>query len=184
MYDFLFQEGFWMQELISAAITGAITLIVAGIAYFAQTKKEHNNLSGEHKDLSKEHKDLSKEHGEILEIVKDDSKFFMLVSKVDAVKEVMLESKTKDEMRYENLTDKQKDIVNSVNYLQQIAGEIKYLQESNTKLLVENQILSSKNQELAAENQTLRSRVDHIAKRMSERNQNKETSNDMEHEME
>lgn len=199
MYDFLFQEGFWMKEIISAIINMIGVVVAAWLACHYAVKKGLDNIV-EIKEVQKEekekqgkegivqaverekqrseHSNLSKEHNQILNQLEESKKISL------SVKEVVLETKHKDEERYGNLTDKQKDIVNSINHLQQIAEEMKYLQESNTKLLVKNHMLESKNQELASENQTLRSRMEHITKRVSERNQNKETSNDMEHEME
>lgn len=199
MYDFLFQEGFWMKEIISAIINMIGVVVAAWLACHYAVKKGLDNIV-EIKEIQKEekekqgkegivqaverekerseHSNLSKEHNQILDQLEESKKISL------SVKEAVLETKHKDEERYGSLTDKQKDIVNSVNHLQQIAGEIKYLQESNTKLIAENQILISKNKELVSENQTLRSRVDDIAKRMYKRNQNQEISDDMEHEME
>lgn len=78
MLDFIYEEGFWMKEIIGAAITTAGTILVAVIAYqhklnkaisdIAEIKKheslskEHGSLSKEHGSLSKEHESLSKEH--------------------------------------------------------------------------------------------------------------------------
>ena len=90
MYDFLFQEEWWMETIIAAAITGVVTLVAAYIMYATKVEKklekiedsslrmEGQNssildkgesqtklLSGEHKDLSDEHKDLSNEHKDL-----------------------------------------------------------------------------------------------------------------------
>ena len=90
MYDFLFQEEWWMETIIAAAITGVVTLVAAYLMYATKVEKklekiedsslrmEGQNssildkgesqtklLSGEHKDLSDEHKDLSNEHKDL-----------------------------------------------------------------------------------------------------------------------
>ena len=90
MYDFLFQEEWWMETIIAAAITGVVTLVAAYLMYATKVEKklekiEDSNLkmegqnssildkgesqtkllSGEHKDLSDEHKDLSNEHKDL-----------------------------------------------------------------------------------------------------------------------
>ena len=86
MYDFLFQEEWWMETIIAAAITGVVTLVAAYIMYATKVEKklekiedsslrmEGQNssildkgesqtklLSGEHRDLSKEQSDIKSE---------------------------------------------------------------------------------------------------------------------------
>lgn len=86
----MFTETFWMETLMSAAITAGATIIgslISGvIGYFVaiskakriieelpgtlsekcgNLSKEHSGLSKEHDNLSKEHKELFKEHQEM-----------------------------------------------------------------------------------------------------------------------
>lgn len=86
MYEFLLQEEWWMDTIVSALISAGATLLIAYLAYADKVKnigkdvehvkeilnahsnmfeKEHNKRSGEHKDLAGEHKELSGEHREL-----------------------------------------------------------------------------------------------------------------------
>jgi ubiquinone biosynthesis protein UbiJ len=67
-----------------------------------ELSKEHNGLSKEHGELSKE---LSKEHRVNTEEVE---------RKVDKIIEDITEEKANQRMRYENLIEKQKDIVSKL----------------------------------------------------------------------
>ena len=145
MFAFLLSEGFWMEAIISSLITGVVTIIGAIIVYQVkitkihdQTKglsKEHLNLSGEHTDLSREHSDLSTEHHDLASksdaILKDTAE---ISQNVTGIEKRLIEEHTKQEFRYQNLTDKQKDIMASVENIQAIAGEMARLQNENMLL--------------------------------------------------
>ena len=72
MYDFLFQEEWWMETIIAAAITGAVTLVAAYLMYATKVEKKlekiedsNSRMEGQTKLLSGEHRDLFKEHSDI-----------------------------------------------------------------------------------------------------------------------
>ena len=72
MYDFLFQEEWWMETIIAAAITGVVTLVAAYLMYATKVEKKlekiedsNSRMEGQTKLLSGEHRDLSKEHSDI-----------------------------------------------------------------------------------------------------------------------
>ena len=44
MYDFLFQEEWWMETIIAAAITGAVTLVAAYLMYATKVEKNWKRL--------------------------------------------------------------------------------------------------------------------------------------------
>jgi len=166
MFDFLYQEEFWMETIVAAVITGAITLIGIMVTYNYKAKqfwdkidtiakheglsKEHIDLGKEHTDLSKEHKELSKEHRQINDTVSE--KVSGLSASINenkeitrSVKEMLVEDKTKSECQYSNLTEKQKAIIDSISKLENFAEELKTLQQEKTVLLNQNQNLKSEN---------------------------------------
>ena len=72
MYDFVFQEEWWMETIIAAAITGVVTLVAAYLMYATKVEKKlekiedsNSRMEGQTKLLSGEHRDLSKEHSDI-----------------------------------------------------------------------------------------------------------------------
>ena len=72
MYDFLFQEEWWMETIIAAAITGVVTLVAAYLMYATKVEKKlekiedsNSRMEGQTKLLSGEHRDLSKEQSDI-----------------------------------------------------------------------------------------------------------------------
>ena len=90
MYDFLFQEEWWMETIIAAIITGVLSFAAAYLAYATKVEKylekivdsnvrmegqnssildkgenQTQSLSGQHEDLSSEHRDLSSEHRDL-----------------------------------------------------------------------------------------------------------------------
>ena len=86
MYDFIFQEQWWVETIVSVIIAGSLSFAIAtmkgekdweGIENSnARMEKQNSSildrgesqtrlLSSEHKDLSNEHKDLSNEHRDL-----------------------------------------------------------------------------------------------------------------------
>ncbi len=166
MYEFLLQEEFWLEAIVGAVITTLGTILVAVISYNYKIRKafediaeikKHEGLSKEHESLSKEHERLAKKYVQILDGIKD-SKDNISV-KIDetklitnSIKEMVIETKTKNDLRYENLTDKQKLIIDSVKNLDYLASEIKSLQDDKIKLTQENDKLKERCEKLAFEN--------------------------------
>lgn len=162
MFDFFFQEEFWVETIISAIITGGLSVAAALITYNYKLKEirdkmndvaEHKDLSREHKDLSREHEDLSREHEQLKVDMAD--KVSMLGTSVNenkevtrSIKEMLVEDRTKSEFQYNNLTEKQKDIIDSVSRLNDFAKEMKILQSERNSLLEENKELKAENRNL------------------------------------
>lgn len=69
-------EAFFMETIISALITAAVTLVAAFIGYLATVSVAHRKLKQGQKDLSKEHADLSKENTTLLNSTSEDHKKF------------------------------------------------------------------------------------------------------------
>ena len=93
MYDFIFQEQWWVETIVSVIIAGSLSFAIAtmkgekdwegiensnarmekqnssildrGESQTRLLSSEHKDLSNEHKDLSNEHKDLSNEHRDL-----------------------------------------------------------------------------------------------------------------------
>lgn len=155
MFDFIYQEEFWMETIIAAIITGAFAVIAALITYNYQAKKaidklneigEHKDLSNEHKKLSNGHKRLSREHDTLKDVINE--KVTLLGSNINENKEItrnvekmLIEDKTKSEMQYNNLTEKQKIVIDSVENIKALATELKNLQQENSSLVRENKEL-------------------------------------------
>ena len=169
MFDFFFQEEFWVETIISAIITGGLSVAATLITYNYKLKEirdkmndvaEHKDLTREHKDLSREHRDLSREHEglskehEQLKVEMAD-KVSMLGTSVNenkevtrSIKEMLVEDRTKSEFQYNNLTEKQKGIIDSVSRLNDFAEEMKILQSERNSLLEENKELKAENRNL------------------------------------
>ena len=64
------------------------------------------------------------------------------------LKEMLVEDRTKSEFQYNNLTEKQKDIIDSVSRLNDFAKEMKILQSERNSLLEENKELKAENRNL------------------------------------
>lgn len=171
MFEFIYEEAYWVQTIITALITALATIIAAVITsaciYNSKLKKGFDEISKiltlsdasviKHNDLSNEHSNLSKEHSEI-RIRIDETKV-----DVSSIANMIIEEKAKDEMRFNNLTDKQKAIVSSVDNLKRFADEMKSLQEEkmnlqeeNSKLLHDNNSLKEKCNGLISQNNILK----------------------------
>lgn len=207
MFDFLYQEEFWMDALVQtiiAAIGGIVGGTIGPLIYYnnrlhniaddildlkkhkdlskehKDLSKEHEGLSKEHEDLSKEHEGLSKEHDQIKTVIADNVS--LLSASVNenkeitrTVKEMFLEDRAKYEFQYGNLTEKQKDIIDSVGKLNNFATEMRNLQEERNCLVDENR-------ELKVENRVLKEQCLHYSQLLSELAEERtaERSNDME----
>lgn len=146
MYDFLFSEVYWMDAIISALITGAVTIVAAIITYQVKISKILNNSQESNKRseklleksnaLSSEHKDLSSEHKQIITMGTD------IKTTVQDINKIVSEEKIKQEFRYNNLTEKQKDILNITNAVQSLQSELLRLQSENAILRERVEILS------------------------------------------
>ncbi|MCI5805069.1 MAG: hypothetical protein MR029_01925 [Clostridium sp.] len=93
MYDFIFQEQWWVETIVSVIIAGSLSFAIAtmkgekdwegiensnarmekqnssildrGESQTRLLSSEHKDLSSEHRDLSNEHRDLSSEHRDL-----------------------------------------------------------------------------------------------------------------------
>lgn len=175
MYDFLFQEEFWMETIIAAFITG-ISGIIAGVlgSCLLYNKKLQNILDGIntlklHKELSQEHKDLSREHSQIAGNVTE--KISLLNTSVAenkeitrSVKEMLIEDKSNSEYQYASLTEKQKDIINSINKLSDFGTEMQRLQVERNGFYEENKYLKEENKTLKEQCLRYQKLIDNITK--------------------
>lgn len=186
MYDFLFQEEFWMETIIAAFITG-ISGIIAGVlgSCLLYNKKLQNILDGIntlklHRELSQEHKDLSREHSQIAGNVTE--KISMLNTSVTekismlnmsvaenkkitrSVKEMLIEDKSNSEYQYASLTEKQKDIINSINKLSDFGSEMQRLQVERNSFYEENKYLKEENKTLKEQCLRYQKLIDNMTK--------------------
>ncbi|MDD4565376.1 MAG: hypothetical protein PHE79_07910 [Eubacteriales bacterium] len=156
MYDFLFSEEFWMETIIAAVITAVVTLGVAALYYNYKIKTIFENskeLLRTQIDTSagntREHNNLSKEHNEILKemsFVNSDVK--RTESGIQSIIKDLTEEKTAQNYRYENLTEKQKNIVNSIDNIKAMSDELKRLAGENADLRQELYRERERNQEM------------------------------------
>lgn len=121
---------------LGAGIVGALAVL---FSVLISNKTIKVKMEGEHKILEQGNSSLSTEHGELKLEIKEVQKNIglnqeKLSEKIASVKEIMIEEKTKEEFRYANLTDKQKDIINSVENIKHMAEEIKTQQENISNL--------------------------------------------------
>lgn len=113
----------------------------------ADLSKEHGQLSTEHKGLSGEHEKLSGEHKVLLERAAHIITNTTVISQsVQSIDKTLVESKAMNQLRYENLTDKQREIKDSVEKLKGFADELQ-------KVNLLNKQLQAKIDELAKENE-------------------------------
>ncbi len=138
-----------MKDIIIALISAAVAVIcvvLTEILYGKRTfdlLKEHydecsnnkNGLSNDHNKLSNEHKDIVGIQKSIYEKLKETD------GKVFKINNLLIEEKTAQSLRYENLNDKQKDIKQYVLKIEDMARDwenqatiIKNLQEENIQL--------------------------------------------------
>lgn len=82
--------------------------------------------------------------------------FLIESENIASIKEIIIEEKTKDEFRYSNLTDKQKDIINSVENIKAIAEEMKRMQENIKELESKLEKEKTKVETLKQENEKLK----------------------------
>lgn len=178
MFDFLYLEEWWMETIIAAIIGAVVTLVGIFVSYRLTLKekfeKSIENQNGEIRNgyygLSREHDGLSKEHENIINSNKEVN---MEVRKTQDIiitlKESFAEEKAKEQMRYENLSKSQMDMVNVADKINAMAQELKgqaaeivrlneLLKERDAKnISLENDIiqLKKKNKSLESENSRL-----------------------------
>ncbi|MDD4565373.1 MAG: hypothetical protein PHE79_07895 [Eubacteriales bacterium] len=146
MYDFLFSEEFWMETIIAAAITAGCGLLGVALGVFGirdgkfkdilhkvetvitSLARDKSASAGEHGSLSKEHDSLSIEHKSLSGQIVDASK---MAGNIYTEIKVMQE---RDIHKYSSLTEKQKDIVASVDNIKAMADELKRLAGENADL--------------------------------------------------
>lgn len=163
MLEFLYQEEFWMETFIAALITGICGLIGGLIGGglinngLLKSIRDNCNTLLEHKEISNEHRVdremLSKEHQQIRDDISGGKS--LIIRSLDENKEInrtvekmLVEDKAKSEFQYNNLTEKQKGIIDSVSNLQYFAKEMKILQEEKNNVLEENKNLRAENSNL------------------------------------
>lgn len=142
MYDFIFSEEFWMNAIISALITAVTTIIGAIIVYNYKIKTVYKNsedILKEQRELSqgktKEHNALSREHSDILHnMAAVNSEVKRTESGVQSILKDLTDERARQDLRYERLTDEQKDIMGSIENIKVMAEEMKRLANENIEL--------------------------------------------------
>ncbi|MEG0912672.1 MAG: hypothetical protein RSD35_09050 [Oscillospiraceae bacterium] len=165
-------EAFW-----AAVIAAATTIICTGILYKTKLIKIQDNTC----DLKEKSKELSEEHDKLFEgHTKISAENQLLLSKSEAIDKscyeiktevlntakAFVEEKAKQEFRYSNLTDKQKNIADSINSITAMGEELKRLQSEivTTKELVkslesQNELLKSRNHDLIEKSDSFETKV-------------------------
>lgn len=127
-----------------------LVLIVYAIIIICQNEngirdilaEKHNTREKEHETLSKENKGLSKEHDNIKDIICDKAK--LLVSQQTRIETAVtnIEKKSiEDKAKMKNLSEKQIDILKSVDNIKALAEQLKNQQMQITMLKNENTAL-------------------------------------------
>ena len=140
MYDFLYSEVWWMETLINAVVTIIACLVSSFTAIWA-TKKQNDKrmdniqrnvgkdglLDAGHTNLSKEHKDLSKEHNDIKLNIKDViSNQKEIRQNTDKIYLSIEKEFAKSELRYNALTEKDKNVIDNIQALLKNYQELVY----------------------------------------------------------
>lgn len=173
MFNFLYSEVWWMNVIISAAITGIVSLIGSYLLYLSKInkilsgtdnlEKGHTSLFGEHKDRSKEHRALSDEHKQLLS---DARKIIDTAERTGKIVADISKTTEKDSSRwhgrYEALSVKQKNITENVtdslhaflalkNELLSVNEENQKLKKSINECMAENKIVVDRCNRLTAQ---------------------------------
>lgn len=157
--------------IVTAVITASGTIIAAKMMYNAKINdiykavgvhlpKEHNNLFKENEKLSDEHRGLSGEHVKILtsqsaiisELQGNTKTTDQTSGKVSELYTIASTERTKQDERYANLNDRNKDIS---NFLTNGMDAVKSLQHEMEDLNIDKINLSEKLSKLIIENATL-----------------------------
>ena len=142
MYKSLLTEAFLMESIISALITGVVTIIGAVIVYQVKLTKIFDNTVSLKETLKEKSEKgiegqshLSKEHSEIIHNSKTTTSLCGDIrGTLYSLDTSMKTEQAKQEMRYENLTEKQKDMSSSVRAIEAMHSELLRLQTENMEL--------------------------------------------------
>jgi len=152
-----------MNTIVSAIITASATLIgifiietLYGKKTFNKLEKHNEDSSLGHQRLSHEHMDLKNNSNNILQIgQRIDNKLI----KIDKMLEVEKESK---QMKFDSLSDKQKEMKNSLDKIVGFADEWERVSFQNNRMRIEIVELQQENQVLRAQNKKLRERTNNL----------------------
>ncbi|SFR77841.1 hypothetical protein [Anaeromicropila populeti] len=167
MFDFLYQKEFWMETILMV-LGGIIGGAIGPLIYY--TRKIHVILEDvkrlvAHDDMSREHgeiKDVVKEtNGQVINLVKDKNRQITDLVKESneitrSVKEMYIADRVSSQYQYENMTEKQKDIIDSMSKLNGFSDEMKLLVGENNNLKEVNSQLRLESNTLKAENVQLK----------------------------
>lgn len=150
------EEQIIMQSIVVAIITAATTLlgvVLVEILFGRKTYKlldlhsqksesiaeknhgEHDDLSKEHDSLSHEHEVLSGDHKVLLERAANLSADTKVIStNVQAIGQSLSAAHAAEQVRYDNLTDKQRSIKDSIDKLKDFSGELERVNLKNVQL--------------------------------------------------
>ena len=146
------QEMNIMQSIIVAIIGagGGIIAVLLGEMFLGKRvsdllKSHVSSSDTRHKELSRDHTSLSKEHTGLLSELKN-----YIMEKTTTTNNILLDERRNQEFRYNNLTEGQKVLVNSVSALQNFAMEFERVVSENRQLKEKINALNMDKAEMAA----------------------------------
>lgn len=168
MYDFLLSEEFWMEIIIGAVIGAIATIIAAALVYNIKVTKMQDGIKSINAYEDESRRNHIKTHelnSETQKLIVDKSiKTHELICEKnndmqklvsDKVGEISTALKLQEQDRvnkYENLTEKQKDISDSLKMLNAIQREIETVNLVNKELNDKVSILTSEIKEIKGKN--------------------------------
>lgn len=163
-----------MTTAIISAATAIIVVVLGDLLSGARTLKrlekhdEKNNL--DHQEQLREHKQQNHDHKVLLDEssnLKIDSKLLLKLSekmngKIETIDKTLFSEKETKKMQYESLSDKQKEMKNSLDKLIGFADELEKVNLHNAKIQRELNDLLLENKELRMLNRRLREKIHEI----------------------
>ena len=154
-------EDIIMNTIVSAIITASATLIgiffietLYGKKIFSKLEKHDEiDISG-HQNLSKEHMELKNNANNILQINQK------IENKIETIDRTLFTEKESKKMQFDSLSDKQKEMKNSLDRIVGFADEWQRVSLQNTNLQKEIEEFKNENQILKSQNRELRMRFE------------------------
>ncbi len=153
-----------MEEFMTTTIISAVTAILvvilgdllSGVRSLKKLDKHDEKGNSCHQQLIYDHKRQDSDHNKLIqdsEKIKTNSKLLLNLSekiggRVENIDKLLATEKEIKKFAYESLTDKQKEMKNSLDKLIDFSEELQKVSYQNTMLLRENEILRAQNKEL------------------------------------
>lgn len=126
---------------------------------FGKQNKLNEQHGNNYSNLGKEHNQILEKQNEIKATQKK------IDEKISCVEKMLVEEKREEKFRYSNLTDKQKDIMTSIDNIKAMAEEIKNLQEKITVLKIEKDSQNTIIDELRKNNEMIKDKIEEVTKK-------------------